>query len=128
MERRRLSNTLEKLRVAADEHCVKALIWLASSVVLVVMIIGVGLVAMFVFDATSLAGGVVGATLSVFGWHALRRLEPRSEVEGPPDDWPHAFLGVAYFVVLQLLVRWNPWLLVFGLLIFPIWVKLRRRS
>jgi len=102
--------------------------WIASSILLVAMIIGVGLVVMFVFDATSLLGGVVGATLSVLGWHALRRLEPRPEVARPPDGWSHAFLGVAYFVALQLLVRWNPWLLVFGLLIFPIWVKLRRRS
>ena len=102
--------------------------WLASSVLLVLMIIGVGLVAMFVFNATSLAGGVVGATLSVLGWHALRRLEPRSEVAEPPDDWPHAFLGVACFVTLLLLVHWNPWLLVFGWVVFPIWVKLRQRS
>jgi hypothetical protein len=30
-------------------------------------------------------------------------------------------------VVLQLLIHWNPWLLT-GWVIFPLWLKLRRRS
>jgi hypothetical protein len=100
--------------------------WLAASVLLVVLIIGVGLVVAFALDQTSLVNATVGATMVVMCWHALRRLGPQPE-EGF-DDWPTALFVLGVLASIQVLVHWNPWLLGFAWLVFPLWLRVRRRS
>ena len=89
--------------------------------------VGIGLVVAFVLDATSLVGAVVGASLAVLAWHGLRSIEPRRPEDRPPDGWP-IVLGVASYAAVLLSALWNPWLLVFGLLVFPLWWRLTRRQ
>jgi hypothetical protein len=105
----------------------RILTWFAACVLLVVLAGGVGLVVAFALDETSLLSATIGATMLVASWHGLRRLGPRPEEGDPADHWPTALLVLAAVVVLQLLIHWNPWLLT-GWVIFPLWLKLRRRS
>jgi hypothetical protein len=100
--------------------------WLAACVLLVVLIVGVGLVVAFALGQTSLVNATVGATLVVMSWHGLRRLGPQPE-EGS-DSWPTALFVLVVFAGIQVLVHWNPWLMIFAWLVFPLWIRLRRRS
>jgi threonine/homoserine/homoserine lactone efflux protein len=105
----------------------KALRWVAACFLLLVLMIGIGFVVAFVLDATSTIGIVVGASIAVLAWHGLRSIEPRHAEDRPPDGWPIAVLGVAAYVAVLLSALWNPWLLVFALLVFPLWWRLTGR-
>jgi hypothetical protein len=98
---------------------------MAACVLLVLLIIGVGSVMAFVLGhATSLAL-VVGAALFVMAWHGLRRIDPTGSDERPPDDWGTAIL-VTMLVAAILIggLVWTPWLTIFAMIVFPLWVRL----
>ena len=106
----------------------KFLQWTAASVLLIVLIMGLGCIGVYVAGEGSLLGVFIGAALVVVAWHGLRRLEPRGEEARPPEGWGVAVLGVLAFSAYLLALFWNAWLLVFGLLVFPMWLRLRRRD
>lgn len=106
----------------------RALQWAAASFLLVVLVIGVGTIAAFIAGAATVVGVVVGAAMAVLAWHGLRAIEPRHPDERPPDGWGLAIVGVAGYSALLLAAFWNPWLLVFSLLVFPLWLRLIRRQ
>jgi hypothetical protein len=103
-------------------------VWLTSTLLLGLLIVGIGLVAGFVFEGGSLVLPAVGASLIVLAWHGLRRLEPRSAYAGrPPESWPVVVVELLIYVVMLLLALWNPWVLLFALIVFPLWLRLTRR-
>jgi hypothetical protein len=112
----------------ADYEGMKVLVWLASALLLVMLLYGVGLLVAFVLDGTTVVGAVVGASLTVTAWHGLRRLEPRPADSRPEDGWPTAVLGVVLCGALLLLGLWNPWLLIFAWIVFPVWSRISRRQ
>ncbi|HEY1275992.1 MAG TPA: hypothetical protein VGF25_13835 [Thermoleophilaceae bacterium] len=105
----------------------KLLAWLASGVLLVMLMYGIGLLVAFVLDGTTVVGAVLGASLTVTAWHGLRRLEPRHAEDRPEDGWPVAVVGAAACGALLLLGLWNPWLLLLGWIVFPAWLRATRR-
>lgn len=106
----------------------RTLHWAAAGFLVLVLLIGIGLIVAFVLDATSVVGIVVGASLAVSAWHGLRSIEPRSPEARPPEGWSIAVLNVAACSSLLLLALWNPWLLVFGMLVIPLWWRLTRHQ
>jgi hypothetical protein len=64
--------------------------------------------------------------MAVLAWHGLRRIEPGRPEDRPPEGWPVAVLGTAVYVAVLLLALANPWLLVFALLVCPLWWRLTR--
>lgn len=107
---------------------VRTLHWAAACFLLLVLLIGSGFIVAFVLDATSVVGVAVGASLAVLAWQGLRSIAPRASGGRPPEGWPIAVLNVAACSALLLLALWTPWLLVFGLLIFPLWWRLTRHQ
>ena len=104
----------------------RALAWLASSLMLMLLIAGIALVVAFVLGGGSLVGVVAGSTLIFFSWHGLRRVAPRPEGDRPPEGWLAASVGVATYAGILLLVQWNPWMLL-ALVVFPLWRRFIRR-
>lgn len=99
--------------------------WIASILLLWVLVIGVGLVVAFVLGGTTVTWLVAGATMVVMAWHALRRLEPRPEDKRPEDGWDIAIMGVAIYSGLLLLgFLWTPGVVYIAALAFPIWTRL----
>jgi hypothetical protein len=58
-------------------------------------------------------------------WHGLRRLDPSGSGERPPEDWGAAILATLAIAAIMIggLV-WTPWLTIFALIVFPLWVRL----
>jgi hypothetical protein len=107
---------------------VRFLLWTASCVLLVLMVIGVGCVMTFVFGGASFSALVVGAVLFVMAWHGLRRVDPSRSRERPDEDWGVAILVtvvIGAFMIGSLV--WTAWLTVFALIVFPIWLRLAFR-
>jgi hypothetical protein len=117
---------LERLAAAADTEDMRTLRWVAAGFLLLVLTLGIGLVAAFVFEATSIVGVAVGASMAVLAWRGLRSIEPRHPEDRPPEGWPVALLGTAVYIAVLVLTLWNPWLLVFAILVFPLWWRLTR--
>jgi hypothetical protein len=97
---------------------------MAASVLLVLLIFGVGSVMAFALGATPIAL-VVGAALLVMSWHGLRRIDPSGSKERPPEDWgtPILITLVVAAIMIGGLV-WTPWLTIFAAIVFPLWVRL----
>jgi hypothetical protein len=101
---------------------------MAACVLLLLLMFGVGSVAAFVLGGATPVALVVGATLFVMSWHGLRRIDPSGSNERPPEDWGTAILVT--IVLAAILIGglvWTPWLTIFALIVFPVWVRLAYR-
>jgi hypothetical protein len=102
---------------------------MAASILLVLMVFGVGSVMAFVFGGATPVALVLGAAIFVMSWHGLRRIDPSGSEDRPPEDWATAILVT--LVLAAILIGglvWTPWLTIFALIVFPLWVRLAYRQ
>jgi hypothetical protein len=101
---------------------------MGACLLLVMLILGVGSVMTFVYGGATPVALVVGAVLVVMCWHGLRRLGPGGWGEPPSEDWGIAILVTTIFgaVVIGGIV-WTPWVTVFSMIVFWVWVRLPDR-
>lgn len=117
---------------AADVWGVEALRWLLVVPVLIVFVLGIGAVMFYVWGGAPITTAAIGASIAVVAWHVLRRIDspgwsPEDDEDGIPDEWPFALAQLAVFACIMALGFWNPWLIVFGWLVFPLWNRLKNR-
>jgi hypothetical protein len=101
---------------------------MAASVLLVLLIFGVGSVMAFVLGQATPLALVIGAALFVLSWHGLRRIDPSGSDERPAENWGTAILVT--FVVAAILIGglvWTPWLTIIAAIVFPLWIRLAYR-
>ncbi len=112
----------------------RAFRWLLAVPLLVLMMFGVGAVMFYVVGGAQITTAAIGASIAVLAWHALRRMEPPAaadEIEDDdaiPDEWPWALARLAVFGCILALGFWNPWLIVFAWVVFPLWNRLKNRA
>ena len=101
--------------------------WLAAVVLVVALIVAVGTVVAYVYGGATLTVLVISSAVAVAAWHALRRLEPRSDpaevAELPPAE---SLFVVGLLGTVILLGVWN--LLAGTLALFALLLFMRRAA